>query len=147
MVTWDLATGQEISRIPAPARLMGMALVNEGQNLVAASETGEVIVWNMDGSVKFTFQTVTNSAVAFSPDGKLLALGGYNGEVTLWDLQTGKASDVTLAGPAELDPRPGFLARQPAAGSLRLGRVDLHLGCQPAACRHNLSFSTATNER
>jgi WD40 repeat protein len=101
MVTWDLATGQEISRIPAPARLMGMALVNEGQNLAAASETGDVIVWNMDGSVKFNFQAVTNSAVAFSPDGRLLALGGYNGEVTLWDLQTGKASEITLAGPAD----------------------------------------------
>jgi WD40 repeat protein len=37
-------------------------------------------------------------SAAFSPDGKMLAAGGYDGKVRLWDVETAKLKE-TLAGP------------------------------------------------
>jgi WD40 repeat protein len=50
----------------------------------------------------FTFPAddVEARAVAFSPDGRLLATGARDGTITLWDLRTGERSGAPLQGPA-----------------------------------------------
>jgi WD40 repeat protein len=36
----------------------------------------------------------SQGTLAFSPDGKVLAPGGNNGEITFWDWDAGKATDA-----------------------------------------------------
>ena len=43
--------------------------------------------------------TGTGNEVATRPDGKVMAVGGFYGHVSQWDLETGKRSDATSADP------------------------------------------------
>ena len=103
MITvWDLTTGQAKARFQEE-KAAAAALSPDGTTLVtfrpyagraaspAASKTVEL--WNTaTGRLRTTFQVHDLSvvAVAFSPDGKILATGGQINEVALWDATTGK---------------------------------------------------------
>jgi WD40 repeat protein len=74
-----------------------------GQVLVADDDLGNVYVWNLSGGapVVLTGAATTTHAsgakVAFSPDGKTLAIAGMHG-VLLWDVAA-HAVTATLTGP------------------------------------------------
>ena len=54
---------------------------------------GEVLLWNpADGKLKASLDghATTVWSVAFSPDGKTLATGGYDGIIKLWEMPSGK---------------------------------------------------------
>ncbi|HEY2154851.1 MAG TPA: hypothetical protein VGH33_04430, partial [Isosphaeraceae bacterium] len=96
----DLATGRMLGR-PSPHQpgwqVRGLALSPDGRFLATGSNppqvaTGEVRVWESStGRLRFPPLPHTNffAALAFHPDGKVLAAGDYNGLVRLWDASAG----------------------------------------------------------
>jgi len=61
----------------------------------------KVVLWDMEsGAVLRTLEGHTGMVeqVSFSPDGKILASGGYGGEVRLWDFRTGTLMGFTSRG-------------------------------------------------
>ena len=68
-----------------------LAFSTEGTQLATASEDG-VSIWNTTtGEELFAIQEAGNiMRVAFSPDDKLLATGGPDGMVAIWDAETGR---------------------------------------------------------
>ena len=96
----DLTTGRTLGR-PAPHypgwAIRGLALSQDGRSFATGSNppgmAGEVRVWDTStGHLRFPPLPHTNYvvALAFQPDGKVLAAGDFHGLVRLWDTSTGK---------------------------------------------------------
>jgi WD40 repeat protein len=60
------------------------------------------------------------SSIAFSPDGKLLASGGYNGAVVLWDVASRRQLDSGLQAPTAIN----CIAFSPQGDILASGGMD-----------------------
>lgn len=58
----------------------------QGDTLVSGSADGTVTLWNLDGTVKETFNGHRGSvkSVSFSPQGDILASASADGDLTLW---------------------------------------------------------------
>jgi WD40 repeat protein len=63
----------------------------DDQKIASASEDGSVIIWSVSGSQLMTCRLNGDSlrCVAWSPDGKLVATGGQNMDICLWDSEKG----------------------------------------------------------
>jgi WD40 repeat protein len=108
---WDAVKGTELRVLEGPALPMVSKLVfaPDGRTLAAAltepaGQTGKVRLWEMlTGKVRAEFsghQAAVN-ALAFSPDGRMLASGGADSSVLLWDT-TGRSDDeVRAASPPD----------------------------------------------
>jgi eukaryotic-like serine/threonine-protein kinase len=99
---WDPATGQELITLYSPDHnpIWSLAFSPDGKYLVAAEgglealgvETGHLLtVW--DVSSRQLLKTLVGHssdvrAIAFSPDGKLLASGSFDDTIKLWDVTT-----------------------------------------------------------
>src|SRR5690349_11629285 len=88
---------------PAP---VAAAFSHDGKWLATAGgeqgKSGVVQLWDLaTGKERFTFQGHTDLvlSVAFVPDGRTLASGGWDRTVKLWDLATGRER-ATLRGHA-----------------------------------------------
>jgi WD40 repeat protein len=98
---WDAATGKELATLPEPAlEVRSAALSPDGVTLALGSEE-QASGGNLRGVVQLidistrAVHTLRGhegpvTSLAFSPDGKLLATGGVNGWVKLWELETEK---------------------------------------------------------
>ncbi len=96
----DLATGRTVG-IPSPHHagwmIRALALSPDGRLFATGSNpfaaTGELRVYDAHtGRLHFPPLPLTNyvSALAFHPDGKVLASGDFSGQVRFWDLATGR---------------------------------------------------------
>jgi WD40 repeat protein len=97
---WDVATGNEQPLPPALRRCFGLAFSPDSKLLLVGTEEPEnaaVVVEIASGQEvrRFAGRMSGVSAGAFSPDGKLLATGGGDANVVLWDL-AGKGSGAAL---------------------------------------------------
>jgi WD40 repeat protein len=84
---WDLRSGKEQGRILGHANaVVGVAFAPGGQALVTASWDGTAKRWDLTRRQEYDILPVNHTIVTFSPDSRLLALGGD--DVQLWDVKT-----------------------------------------------------------
>ena len=105
VVTWDAATGLELSKRPltAPTRGGVTAISPDGRTLAIADRVKSVQLWDLDTDL--TLGQLTNPAttavvqagMGFSPDGLTLAIGRTDGAIELWDVR-GQRLRKTLRG-------------------------------------------------
>jgi WD40 repeat protein len=88
---WDAGTGKEVHRFPKVGQHTDPpAFSGDGKLLaVATSDTKTVKVWNVaTGAEVHSREDQPMSAFALSKDGRFLAAGHFNGNISLWDLAT-----------------------------------------------------------
>ncbi|MDG5804698.1 hypothetical protein P9869_18895 [Streptomyces ossamyceticus] len=91
-----------------------LAFAPDGSRLAAGDQTGRVTLW--DGEARHRAGVLPNTfpppipgepgaegvtALAFSPDGRTLAVGGDRGSLQLWDVPTGQPLGRPLTTPGE----------------------------------------------
>jgi RNA polymerase sigma factor (sigma-70 family) len=95
---WDVKTDREIHTLDHPADTGAAVFSPDGKTLAVAwggeaDKPGRITLWNvgagkeigrLEGHKSWVF------ALAFAPDGKTLASGGYDRTLRLWDPVTGK---------------------------------------------------------
>jgi WD40 repeat protein len=111
---WDVATGKERHEQPGNFGSGAVTAASPDGRLSAAADWTDqaVHLWDMaTGRRVGRFPVARESALArdltFSPDGKTLAAGTYEGLAQIWDVATGKELRVfSLAGAADVGGRP-----------------------------------------
>lgn len=78
------------SRLWHDTWLTDLAFSPDDKNLAAADSNGAIRLWDVEtGRASWELPKKTGSNLAISPDGKLLATGGYyQSEITLWNMAT-----------------------------------------------------------
>ena len=107
LILWDAATGQAVRNFGPLAQprefnflnSMALAISPDGSRMasfyihrVGRDRTSDVIIWDIRSGEKlmqFAAGTQELCSIAFSPDGRTLAIGGYDNVLRLFDAATG----------------------------------------------------------
>ena len=93
LILWDLDGGAPIGAVPgAPVKMLDIDVSPDGSIAVASAWDGTARVYDLAtrSEIMRLPHRANVNAVAFSQDGKTLYTAAYNGEVTAWDLETGR---------------------------------------------------------
>ncbi|HEX8199691.1 MAG TPA: AAA-like domain-containing protein, partial [Isosphaeraceae bacterium] len=89
---WDLARADEKTVLAGHTKGVPSVAFRppDGKHLVSASKDGTVKVWQLDPPGGRCLQTISGfkgpvQAVAFRPDGRMLAIGDWAGTIQFWD--------------------------------------------------------------
>ena len=144
---WDAATLQQIG-VPLTAdsrRISSVAFSPDGKILATSSYAGTVRLWNVNAALNDPIGTLAAGytpvadevtpavdSVAFSPDGKIVATGGWDDTARLWDLATQEQIGAPLAGDTNwvssvaFSPDGKIVATGSDDGTARLWNVVTH---------------------
>lgn len=138
---WDVASGREIARKDCSGYMTVASFSSDGRT-VAFSCDGGINVWDIEAGRVSRIASMHMGAVlcqVFQPGGNVLATGGTDGMVRLWDVRTGRPLEMTEPGSTvaasgaprddslALDESGGFaeaLAVSPDGRSIAAGGVD-----------------------
>ena len=112
---WDIESGQMVRALERVTGHGGTISLFRGRTLKVSSggkylvisssfdSTGSetVTLWNEETTASFSHETVVIAA-AVSPDGRLLATGGWDKAITLWSLETEKPTRVLSGHTGEI---------------------------------------------
>jgi WD40 repeat protein len=95
LVVWEVGSGKILRRFRVPWGMCSFAFSPDGNSLVSADPVGQVQLWDIDtGKELRRFPgrgACEHPVLAFSPDGKLLAVTGEMSPVLhVWDVTKGK---------------------------------------------------------
>jgi WD40 repeat protein len=119
---WDLFTWG-ISSTLTPGAVLDLAYSPDGALLALSPDRYAVNVWDLSDLAKplYTVHTSFTGAIndlTFSPDGSLLATGGYDGEIRLYDAQSGNLA-LVIPGDAAV----GSMAFSPDGSLIASGGI------------------------
>ncbi|KZS91415.1 WD40 repeat-like protein [Sistotremastrum niveocremeum HHB9708] len=91
---WSSSVHLRSSHNASPAEVISIVFSGDGGRFASLSSTGIVDVWETTSySASLSLPSVASefliTAIAISKDGRLLLVGQDNGEVSLWDVETG----------------------------------------------------------
>ena len=92
---WDASTGALVKKLQsAPTSAEALSWGHDGKTMAAGYASGQTIVWNMKSyTPQLTISPEHPSAIwtaALSPDGTLLATGNNDGDVIIYNANTGE---------------------------------------------------------
>ncbi len=92
---WDDGRPAEPEALEHPSVVFAMAFSPDG-SLLAAAANQSVTIWSRDPSYHRLIERagVSYRGLAYSPDGRTLALGSEDGEVRLWEMPAGRERAV-----------------------------------------------------
>ena len=120
VTVWDATSGDRLERFPWGSDLTGF--VPDDQR-VLVSTNPPVIQVDDTGEMRATYPTPEANAVAYSPDGSVLASGHKDGRVLLWDAETG-VRIATLGSASDRLPGVNDLAFSPDGSLLVSASAD-----------------------
>ncbi|WP_409239636.1 DNA-binding protein [Streptomyces sp. PA5.6] len=111
-----LPSGRTAANGLPPEETTALAFSPDGKHLAAGADNGRVVLW--DGTVQQTFGTLAGTydvtrarqgpgeaeavtALAYSPDGTTLAVGGEHGTLQLWDAASRQPLGTPLPTPGD----------------------------------------------
>jgi WD40 repeat protein/serine/threonine protein kinase len=123
---WDIASGKVLQTFKGHSWWVWAAKFSpDGNRIVTASQDGKAIVWTKAPEAKADKQPASGQlyteltrftghdgavyAAAFSPDGKLVATGGYDKLVMIWNPDEVKPVDIARRLDNEPDPKINYL--------------------------------------
>ena len=124
---WDTETKSKLSPIMlTPESYLVSALTFYGKTLISINEGHGVTYWHVDTGRKLSESSVDNpyDTVAFSQDGRNLAIGDRNGKIHLWDTTTSRQQGTLEGHDGGKDSKIRALAFSPDGQILASGSED-----------------------
>jgi WD40 repeat protein len=98
----DARTLKPLRRVAADRKLIDFAVAPNGNTVAWCENSRHAEVVDLRGDRALVLDAGNHQpSVSFSPDGKLVATGGYGSKAKLWDAVTGRLVRALDAGPTE----------------------------------------------
>jgi WD40 repeat protein len=109
VILWNVATGEPYAYLRGhDTRVKSLAFSPDGQELASADETNRILLWTTGGANEipptpttrsFLFRKSDAMSMAISPNQKMIALGGSEGNVRVFESATGKVIKTLVTDP------------------------------------------------